>query len=112
MRWQVRVAEDARHDIADTLAQTFHDFGARKCDQYVELIDLALDEIAIDPTGVRSKSREDLRKGMHTLHIGRRGKRARHLLVYRIGQDDVIDVLRLLYDGMELERHLAGRSDA
>ena len=106
MKWQVHVAEDARQDVADALAKTFHEFGEWKCDEYVELIDLALDEIASDPASFRSKSRDDLRAGIRTLHIGRRGKRARHLFVYRIGRSDVIEVLRLLYDGMELERHL------
>jgi len=44
-----------------------------------------------------------------TLHVARNSRKGRHFIMFRIGQapgGDVIEVLRLLHDAMDLERHL------
>jgi len=49
---------------------------------------------------------------MYTLHVARHGRRGRHFVVFRVGRESdhgVIEVLRLLHDSMDLQRHL--RSD-
>ncbi len=44
-----------------------------------------------------------------TLHVARRGRAGRHLVVYRIGGTEdpsIIEVIRLLHDSMDLSRHV------
>ena len=44
-----------------------------------------------------------------TLHVARKGRKGRHFVVFRVARDpdhDVIEVLRLLHDSMDLQRHL------
>ena len=46
---------------------------------------------------------------IRTLHVARDGRKGRHFVMFRVGSidgRDVIDVLRLLHDSMDLERHL------
>jgi toxin ParE1/3/4 len=40
------------------------------------------------------------------MHLGRRGKPARHLFLYRIRDGRFVDIARLLHDSMEIERHI------
>jgi toxin ParE1/3/4 len=55
------------------------------------------------PGGVQ---RDDLAPGILTLHVARNGRKGRHFIVFRVGDDHVIDVLRLLHDSMDLSSHL------
>lgn len=57
-----------------------------------------------DAPGVRQ--RDEIAPGMRTLHVARQGRRGRHFVVFRVGGDQVIDVLRLLHDSMDLARHI------
>ena len=50
-----------------------------------------------------------LAKGLFALHVARHGRKGRHFVMLRIGQDqrgEVIEVLRLLHDAMDLPRHV------
>lgn len=43
------------------------------------------------------------------LHVARNGRKGRHFIMFRvedIEEENQIDVLRLLHDSMDLERHL------
>lgn len=106
MSWRIRLAATTKRQIADVLAKTLDEFGERKHAEYLELIGLALEEIAADPAGPRSATRAELHPDARTFHIARAGKRARHIFVYRIRPGGWIDVGRFLYDGMDLARHL------
>ena len=55
----------------------------------------------------RSQARPEIDAGLRTLHLAHEGQKARHLLVYRIGGDRIIDVLRILHDRMDLARHVS-----
>ena len=106
MNWTIKLAASARHDISQALNWTLENFGRKKHDQYLELVRLALNDIATNPTGERTKERPELHAEARTLHIGRPGKRARHLFLYRMNTNRSIDVGRFLHDAMELSRHL------
>ena len=106
MTWQIRLALSARQDIQDALGVTLERFGRRQHDLYASLIAQAVSEIGSDPFGNRSTSRPELHANARTLHIGRRGKRARHFFVYRVNDNSSIDIARFLHDAMELTRHL------
>jgi toxin ParE1/3/4 len=102
----VKVSARAREDIERALHYTLSEFGPRKHDEYVELIARALRELAADPKHHRSTPRPDLHPDARTLHIGRRGKKARHLFVYRVNVSGDVEIARFLHDAMDVPRHL------
>ncbi|MCB9865426.1 MAG: type II toxin-antitoxin system RelE/ParE family toxin [Phycisphaerales bacterium] len=110
----IRLLPAAQQDIQDALQHTWRQFGARKYGDYVLLIREALDLIATDPDGVRCRRRPEIHAQARTLHLRRPGRAARHFLLFRLTDDGTVEVARMLYDGMELSRHLpdAYRADA
>ena len=106
MSWRVRLSEPARRDIQHALRHTLERFGAAQHDDYQALIRLALVEIATNPTSIRAKRRPELHPDAFAWHIARPGRRARHLFIYRIGPDDVVEIARFLHDAMDIKRHL------
>lgn len=104
MTFQIRISKQAQSDIEEVLAWTLREFGERKYDEYRALLKQALIELAGDPESARR--RPELHKSSRTFHIARRGKRARHFFLLRIADDGVVEIGRLLYDGMDLAEHL------
>ncbi|MCG0165161.1 type II toxin-antitoxin system RelE/ParE family toxin [Pseudomonas aeruginosa] len=110
-----RISHDAQADIVDILRFTHNRFGdaARRC--YQALIGTALEAVATDPLRLGSLSREELGAGLRSIHLvycrsmPNVGKvvRPRHFVFYRVATDQVLEVVRVLHDSMELERHLA-----
>jgi toxin ParE1/3/4 len=107
MTWTIRISARARRDIVNALHWSVDQFGDRQQDAYRQLIEEALARIGADPEAAPARTRPEFGKGLWTLHIGRRGKAARHLFAYRLRADGVIDVARLLHDAMDLSRHLS-----
>jgi plasmid stabilization system protein ParE len=89
-------------DIEQVLAYTLRRFGVRKYEDYAALIHEALDALADDP--LVGKPHPGIAPEAWTFHIAQRGRRARHLFMYRIPQPDLVEVLALAYDGMDLPR--------
>lgn len=102
MAIKVHVSAQAIRDMDQVLRWTLENFGERKYVEYRELLRLALDELSRDRK--RARPRPEIHAEAWTLHIGRRGKKARHLLLIRIREDGEVEVARVLYDGMDLER--------
>ena len=102
----VRVAAPARNDIAEILRFTEREFGEAQRDRYATLIRLAIDQIAADADGLGVRRNRDLHVEVRILHIARRGRHARHVLVFRIAEDGSVDVARLLHDSMDVARHV------
>lgn len=98
------LSEDADADIDSILLWTQEHFGLRQAHAYNERIAATLETLAHDPLPPTSKARDDdVGAGFRTLHLGRR---ARHLVLYRV-EDERVHVVRILHDSMELSRHLA-----
>lgn len=112
MNWRIRLAASARRDIAAALRRTLDEFGERQHEIYVSLIANALQRIATDPKGRGAKKRDALHPNARTFHIAQRGKRARHFFLYRVNDDNTVDVARFLHDAMELSRHVPDRLKA
>lgn len=90
-------------------------FGERAAARYRDLLKQALRDIASDPERSGSRERPDLARGVRTYHLffsrdrARRDlgvvKKPRHFLVYRRRSEAVIDVVRVLHEARDLERH-------
>jgi len=91
----------AEAQIIDVLAHTLEEFGEAKYLEYRELIGLALQTLEATPTA--GKRQLKIHPDAWTFHIARPGRRARHVLLYRIR--DAVDIARFLYDAMDLPRH-------
>lgn len=104
MSWNLRISKQTQREIDEVLAWTLREFGTHKYDEYRELIRSALIDIARDPSIARP--RPELHESARAFHIARRGKRARHFLLLRIVDDNIVEIGRLLYDGMDLKTHL------
>lgn len=106
MSHSLRILPAALLDIEIVLRFTRQRFGARKCAEYRDLIRSALDAIAANPNHPRARARPEIHDQARTLHISQPGRRTRHFLLFRIGADNVVEVARLLYDGMDITLHL------
>jgi toxin ParE1/3/4 len=106
MKWQIKISSKARSDIEAVLVWTLNNFGQNKHDEYVELLGLALNEIAVNPKCIRARQRPELHRNAWVIHIARRGRKARHLFIYRIDPKGHIEVSRFLHDSMDLRMHV------
>jgi toxin ParE1/3/4 len=110
-RWTVRLTASAEADFEQITRWTIDQFGDRQALAYVETISLALDALTAGPDTVGAKPRDEIIKGLFSLHVAREGRKGRHFVMFRVVQSDphnVVEVLRLLHDSMDLQRHFEG----
>lgn len=111
----VRLTAAAEADIQDILRWTVAQFGEAQARSYAETLSAALEALAVGPTIIGAKARNDIARGLFTLHVARNGRKGRHFVMFRIGRHqrrEVIEVLRLLHDAMDLPRHLPPMDEA
>ncbi len=111
-----RLSAAAETDIIALLAHTQQRFGETARRRYEALLIAGLRDIAADPLRPASAARPELGQGVRTYHLRHSRDHARtphgivrqprHLLLYRALQPRLIGIGRVLYDAMELERHL------
>ncbi len=74
----------------------------------------ALKELSAGPAIPGVKERSEIGAHIWTLHIARNSRKDRHFVLFRVSsfeEREVIDVLRLLHDSMDLERHVPPAAD-
>jgi toxin ParE1/3/4 len=109
-----RLSREAEADIESILSHTLETFGTDQFKIYRNLLRKVLEALAEDPNRPSSKARRELGTGVRTLHaavISRRSTSARHIIVYAIGADNIVHVLRILHESMDLSRHLPPEGD-
>lgn len=94
----------AKRDISDVLRFTMERWGKEQARIYRKLILDALNAIAADPSC--GSQRFTVREGAQGYHIKRAGAPARHILFYRVSKNGIVEVIRLLHDSMDFDRHL------
>ena len=72
--------------------------------------------LADTPYRIGSHDRDELAPSLHSYHLIYSRQQAkllhgvvkspRHIVFYRVGDDDVIEIVRLLHDAMEVQLHL------
>ncbi|MCC7410652.1 MAG: type II toxin-antitoxin system RelE/ParE family toxin [Gammaproteobacteria bacterium] len=113
--WTVRLTAAAEADFEEILGWTVARFGKAQARIYADTVSAALNELAYGPTVVGARERNDILKGLFTLHVAREGRKGRHFLMFRVVRTpdrDVIEVLRLLHDAMDLQRHLPAADES
>jgi toxin ParE1/3/4 len=102
----VSLAAAAQTDLDNIAAWTTENFGPSQAESYVETILDTIDELTVSESPTRSLARDEIAKGLRTLHMRKRGRRGRHFLLYSETADEV-RVQRVLHDSMELSRHIS-----
>lgn len=111
-----RLSAAAQADIIEILAQTHERFGEMARLRYEYLLVAALRDLADEPYRIGSIERPELGENVRSYHLRHSRDRARHesgivrrprhLLLFRLARPDLIGIGRVLYDAMEIERHL------
>ncbi len=107
--WTERLSAAAEVDYREILHWTKERFGPAQARVYAGTLTSALMELSAGPAISGAKERPAIGANIRTLHVSRKGRKGRHFVLYRVAQlpqQNVIDVLRLLHDGMDLARHL------
>jgi len=118
LAYEVILAAPAEQDFIDIMHWSAQHFGAAAADRYEALIARALSHLGEDPFRPGARQRLDVLEGVYTYHLGSsrdrvsgdRVKAPRHFLLYRVVSRR-IEVLRILHDSRDLERHLPESQD-
>jgi toxin ParE1/3/4 len=110
-RWRVRLGAAAELDFANILKWTTENFGTRQAKVYRDTVVQAIGDLADGPDVAGSRAREEIMPGLRTLHVARHGRRGRHFLMYRVATRRTIEIIRILHDSMDLERHVPSNTD-
>ena len=105
-KWRVRLGEQAERDFMDILQWTAENFGARQAQTYQRTLEASVQELANGPLIAGVRLRDEILRGAYTLHVVRHGRRGRHLLLYRVIGNRMIEIARILHDSMDLRRHV------
>jgi toxin ParE1/3/4 len=101
----VSLAAAAQTDLDNIAAWTTENFGPSQAENYIEAILDTIDELTAPKSPSRSLARDEIAKGMRTLHMRKHGRRGRRFLLYSETADEV-QIQRVLHDSMELSRHV------
>lgn len=107
--WTIRLTAAAEADFEGILRWTADQFGEAQARTCADSVSAAVNDLTAGPTVTGAKRRDDILKGIFTLHVAHKGRKGRHLVMFRVGygaDHDVIEILRLLHDAMDLQRHL------
>jgi toxin ParE1/3/4 len=110
-RWRIQFTVLAELDIKGLIEWTQNQFGAAQARRYRELIFEVIEELELGPRVSGSVPRDEIFPGSRTLHMARRGRRARHLILYRVIEPNTIEILRVLHDAMDIGRHVPDTDD-
>jgi toxin ParE1/3/4 len=112
----LRLSSHAEEDIVSILAWSLDKFGVAACRRYEALLVTAFDSLCQNPERFGSIARLEFGDSVRTYHLRFSRDEARtaegvvhgprHLLAYRVRRETELEVVRILHDSMELERHL------
>ena len=112
--WNVRLSASAEADFEHIIAWTVTQFGEQQALRYADTILSALAALSEGPSILGTRARDDISKGLLSLHVARQGRKGRHLILFRVDPTsgrNVIEVIRLLHDSMDLPRYLELQDD-
>jgi toxin ParE1/3/4 len=112
--WIVRLSAAADEDYRQILRWTVTNFGKAQARVYADTLSSVLKELTSGPSIIGVKERDDIGINIWTLHIARKGRKGRHFVVFRVSNvqgRNTVEVLRLLHDSMDLDRHLPSTQD-
>lgn len=109
MRWTVRLTASAEADFRKIVHWSAREFGALQARNYAQTLSLALEALSGGPGIAGVRHREDIGRGLLSLHVARGGRKGRHFVIFRArgeAEGATIEVLRVLHDAMDMPRHV------
>jgi toxin ParE1/3/4 len=85
-------------------------FGPRRSRVYRNTLVQAIGELAGGPDVVGSRTRDEIVRGLRTLHVARHARRGSHFLMYRIAPRGTIEIVRILDDRIDFSATLPNRA--
>lgn len=104
--WRVGLSDTAESDYRSIVFWTEDQFGSEQARIYAEALRATLANLTRGPATPGARLRPEIAEGIHSLHVMRTRRRARHLLFFRVVGDRQIEITRILHDGMDFRRHL------
>jgi toxin ParE1/3/4 len=109
-----RLARPAQFDLANILATSAERWGTEGQQRYAAVLADAMRQVADEPEGPLTRKRTELRSGIRSFHVryARRSadtakvRKPVHVLYYRVAQEGVIEIVRVLHEKMDPSRHL------
>lgn len=108
-----QLSQAAEDDYVQIMRTSLRDFGRPASIRYKELMSQAIRQVTQDPERHGSRAFE---KGVRLYHLRHAAKDAlidgiivrkpRHFIVYRMSESGTLQIVRILYDAMNLEQHL------
>lgn len=105
-----RVSGPAQGDLAHILATSLERGGEAARKRYAQLMTVALRAIAESATGPATRARDELGKGLRSMHVRQaRGAAAVrdpvHVIFFRV-HGECIEIVRVLHERMDPARHV------
>jgi toxin ParE1/3/4 len=110
--WNVHLSEAAKADLKNIQRWTVREFGERQSRVYEETLFLAIASLTVGDKVPGARSRDELSRGLYSLHVSRKGRKGRHFLIFRIRGAGEWELVRVLHDSMDLAQHLQGGDDS
>ncbi len=109
-----RLSGPAQVDVARILATSAERWGPEGRRRYAAILASAMRRVAADPEGVLTRSRPELLLGTRSFHLRHvratradaRIGRPPHILFYRVVSPGLIEIIRVLHERMEPDRHI------
>jgi toxin ParE1/3/4 len=95
---QYLLSPAAQADLDQIWDYTYDHWGVDRADDYLRELQRAVNSRADNP-GI-GRACDEIRPGYRKLAAGS------HTLFYRVPEDDVVDVVRILHQRMDVDRHL------
>ena len=105
-RWKIRLSAAAEADFRAIVLWRAEHFGVEQAHRYRTAIVAALRELADGLDTMGTRDRAELGRKLRSLHVARRWRRGRHVILFAAGEGARIDIVRILHDSMDLARHL------
>lgn len=107
--WEVELSAAAEADLRHIVRWTRARFGEAQARRYAQILNDALRALRDGPAAPGVRDRKELGLGYKSVHAARPGRRARHIILFRIGErPDMagIYVVRVLHEAMDIAAHL------
>lgn len=113
--WQHYFSLAAEQDIIEILAWSGENFGELGRIRYEKLIIAAIRDLSENPERHGTQRRDEVIENARFYHLmysrksvaaDQRVKKPRHFILFRIVEEQQIEIARLLYDHMDIVQHL------
>jgi toxin ParE1/3/4 len=114
-----RLSRLAQADLARILATSAERWGIEGRRRYAAMLAAAMRKAAADPEGPTTRARAELAPRLRSLHLQyaraeaskARVRRPVHVLYYQVIAPGLIEIVRVLHERMDPDRHLRGSSE-